>query len=82
ILNSVDVVPCDTRPCTLYKGEDAQISVKLTTSELPVCSWPHQITRGVVFIPIPCPPIRLDVEWELKNGNEDVVCELIPVQIR
>ncbi|KAF7254917.1 hypothetical protein EG68_08587 [Paragonimus skrjabini miyazakii] len=116
VLNSVDVVPCDTKPCTLYKKENAQIIVKFSTNK--------RIDRGKVVvhgvigtIPIPfplddadlcrftqptCPlepsgqeytysyslpikdtypSIRLDVKWQLQDGNEDIICALIPVQI-
>ncbi|KAF6771314.1 hypothetical protein AHF37_10425 [Paragonimus kellicotti] len=117
ILKTVDVVPCDTRPCTLYKGKNTQIVVKFTAKK--------QIDQGNVMVsgimggvPVPfplddadlckftqptCPlmpgeqqytysyslpvktiypSIRLDVKWELKNGNEDIICALIPVQIQ
>ncbi|KAA3669931.1 Niemann-Pick C2 protein, partial [Paragonimus westermani] len=60
VLKSVDVVPCDTKPCTLYKKENAQIIITFSAKRR--IDHGKVVVHGVIEgVPIPFPLDHTDM---------------------
>ncbi|TGZ73707.1 hypothetical protein CRM22_001361 [Opisthorchis felineus] len=51
---NVSIEPCDTNPCTLYKGEKAKIAINFTTTE-PINPGQASVHGIIAHIPVPFP---------------------------
>ncbi|KER33363.1 putative epididymal secretory protein E1 [Opisthorchis viverrini] len=72
-VTNVSIEPCDTMPCTLYKGEKAKIAINFTATE-PIIPGKASVHGIILGIPTPFPLEYPDVcnftepECPLKPG--------------